>query len=290
MTMSTLHRLLAALALCAGLAAAPGIARAAQSYDNCTGFIESLPTTISTQGVWCLNKNLSTAITSGAAITIAINNVTIDCNDFKIGGLAAGDESNAYGIYANARQNATVRQCHVRGFREGLRLLGGAGHLIEDNRFDNNLVYGVHVVNGDNSLVQRNQVYDTGGRPIVGFATGIHADADVIDNTVSGVFGVAANVAVTGIHAGSSATVRNNRVRGLQPTGSSTAVGIKLADAGAMVDGNHVIGGGTTSVPGGAITGAGDPVTPDIACSNNVVGGFMGGFFACVDAGGNTRL
>lgn len=290
MTLSTLYRLLAALALSAGLAAAPGIARAAQSYDNCTGFIDSLPATITTQGVWCLNKNLSTAITSGSAITIATNNVTIDCNDFKIGGLAAGDESNAYGIYANAIQNATVRQCHVRGFREGVRILSGAGHLIEDNSFDNILVQGIHVVNGDNSLVQRNRVHDTGGRPIVGYATGIRADADVIDNTVSGVFGVAANVAVTGIHVGTSATVSNNRVRGLQPTGSSVGVGIKLNDAGAMVDGNHVIGGDAGNIPGGAISGSGDPVTPDIACSNNVVGGFMGGLFACVDAGGNTRL
>ena len=37
-------------AAAAGLAARP--AAAAQSYDNCTGFIDSLPATISTQGVW----------------------------------------------------------------------------------------------------------------------------------------------------------------------------------------------------------------------------------------------
>src|SRR5690606_24652633 len=94
---ASLSRFLAALLLLGGLAATQP-ARAAQSYDACTGFIDSVPATISTQGVWCLRKDLSTNITSGNAITIATNNVTIDCNDFKLGGLAAGNGSNAFGI------------------------------------------------------------------------------------------------------------------------------------------------------------------------------------------------
>src|SRR5690606_12207512 len=134
------------LILLAGTAVAfaPGSANAARSYDNCTGFIDSLPTTISTQGVWCLRKNLGTAIISGAAIIIDANNVTIDCNDFKLGGLAAGDASVASGIYAQNRHNAVVRHCSVRGFNYGIRLDGGAGHLVEDNRLDNNLFTGIH--------------------------------------------------------------------------------------------------------------------------------------------------
>ena len=80
--------LLATAFVAAGLASPASTA--AESYDSCTGFIESLPATISTQGVWCLRRNLATAMTSGNAITITVNNVTIDCNDFKIGGLAAG--------------------------------------------------------------------------------------------------------------------------------------------------------------------------------------------------------
>src|SRR5690606_14995164 len=64
-------------------------ARAADDYDACAGFIDSVPATITSQGVWCLRKDLSTAIASGSAITIATNNVTIDCNGFKLGGLAA---------------------------------------------------------------------------------------------------------------------------------------------------------------------------------------------------------
>ncbi|HEY0661023.1 MAG TPA: hypothetical protein VGD21_06870 [Lysobacter sp.] len=65
--------------------------QAAESYDNCTGFIETLPATISTQGTWCLKHDVGTAITEGNAVTIAANNVTLDCNDFKIGGLAVAN-------------------------------------------------------------------------------------------------------------------------------------------------------------------------------------------------------
>ena len=93
--------------------------RAAESYDNCTGFIDSVPATIATQGVWRLRAHLGTAITTGAAINIAANNVTIDCNDFKLGGLAATDASAAMGISASGRQNATVRRCQLRGFFQG---------------------------------------------------------------------------------------------------------------------------------------------------------------------------
>src|SRR5690606_20448934 len=120
-----------------------------------------------------------TAITSGNAIHIAANNVTIDCNDFKIGGLAAGNASNANGIYAPAKQSATVRHCNVRGFRTGISFLDtgthtGGGHLVEDNRLDNNLEYGIYV-GGENSLVRRNRVYDTGGRST---ASGINVTGD----------------------------------------------------------------------------------------------------------------
>src|SRR5690606_2774500 len=75
---TTAYRLLAALLLLGGLLAVPSPARAAETYNTCAGFIDSAPATISKQGVWCLRKNLSTNISSGNAITIATNNVTID--------------------------------------------------------------------------------------------------------------------------------------------------------------------------------------------------------------------
>src|SRR5687768_7170485 len=86
------------LLLLLSAAVSPPTARAAASYDNCTGFVTTLPATIATQGVWCLKQDLSTAITSGNAIAITANNVTLDCNGFKLGGLSAGPASTATGI------------------------------------------------------------------------------------------------------------------------------------------------------------------------------------------------
>ena len=127
---ATPYRLLAAALLLAGLLPVSP-ARSAESYDACTGFIDSVPATITTQGVWCLRKDLSTNIASGSAIAISVNNVTVDCNGFKLGGLAAGNGSVANGIYAVNRQNATVRNCNIRGFFTGIDVVYDVGHVIE---------------------------------------------------------------------------------------------------------------------------------------------------------------
>ena len=57
---------------------------------NCTP-IDYLPYTISAQGVYCFTQHLGTNMTSGNAITINTNNVVIDLNGFKLGGLGAGE-------------------------------------------------------------------------------------------------------------------------------------------------------------------------------------------------------
>jgi len=143
-------------------------AHAAESYDNCTGFVTSLPAVISTQGTWCFKQDLATSITNGNAITIAANNVTLDCNDFKLGGLAAGVGTHAYGIYGGGygagRSNITIRHCNVRGFYIGVYFEGtnGGGHTIEDNRFESNTYFGLQV-EGDGSVVRRNRIFDTDG-------------------------------------------------------------------------------------------------------------------------------
>ena len=86
----------------------PRDVRAAESYDNCSGFVTSLPAVITTQGTWCLTADLATAMTSGVAITIATNNVTIDCNNFKLGGLSAGVDTTTIGIFDCGGQSAEV--------------------------------------------------------------------------------------------------------------------------------------------------------------------------------------
>jgi nitrous oxidase accessory protein NosD len=159
----------------------------AETYQTCAGFITSLPAVISTQGTWCLKQDLSTAMTSGSAITINTNNVTIDCNNYKLGGLAAGVGTGAVGIHGTDRQNVTVRHCNIRGFLAGVYLDGaaGGGHVVEDSRFDGNTYVGVWV-QGDGSLIQRNRVLDTGATTMFANIFGIAGkySVDIIDNTV----------------------------------------------------------------------------------------------------------
>ena len=278
--------LLLALALMFGVA---HNARAAEGYDNCTGFITSLPTVITTSGTWCLKQDLSTAMTSGNAITINTSNVTIDCDDFKIGGLAGGIGTQANGIVAGNRLNTTIRHCNIRGFFIGLLLFGGSssGHVIEDNRFDNNTWIGLRV-DGDGSVVRRNRVFDTGGSTVPGVTSvgiGTTSSVDVLDNMVSGVMARSGSGAdATGIATNSNASgsVSNNSVRGVLKDGVGVARGIANTVSGRItLRDNDLLGDASA----GSIGLSCDNSTT--RALNNVSNGFVTGLNGCVDDGGN---
>ena len=88
---------------------------------NCIA-ITSLPAVITVQGIHCFTGDLSTAQTSGNAIDIQTNNVVLDLNGFKLGGLAAGTGTHATGIHALNRQNITIKNGTIRGFSTGITL------------------------------------------------------------------------------------------------------------------------------------------------------------------------
>jgi parallel beta-helix repeat protein len=231
------------------ISAAPS-AHAAESFDNCTGFIDNLPATISTQGVWCLRKNLVTSMTSGNAITIAGNNITIDCNDFKIGGLPAGPATDASGIRTVTSLNATVRGCGIRGFRYGIFMSSGGGHLVENNRLDQNYEMGI-MAWGAGNVVRDNRVFDTGGRPDSTYAYALWGMAHFLDNTVHGVFAEGNNPKAVGISPVQVGEVSGNRITGLYVMGTgaltirafeSEYAQISFHDNYAFNDG-HVAGG-----------------------------------------------
>jgi hypothetical protein len=278
---------LATLFLLATFCVMPRTAHAAQSYDNCTGFIDSVPAVVATQGTWCLRKDLATAMTDGSAIDIQANNVTLDCNDFKLGGIVAGPSTDMSGIYASGRKNITVRHCNVRGFVSGIDLTDGpdgpgGGYLVEDNRLDNNRKYGIHI-DGEHSLVRRNRVFDTGGRPGETAATGIAAKADVVvDNIVDGVASASGEYASGIAVFAADSRVGGNHITGLAAT--VRAVGINVYGLNVNVDGNRIVSGGEAT-PGKGIYGNGNTV-----CSGNTVVGFEAASTGCQDIGGNDYL
>jgi hypothetical protein len=235
----------AVLLLLAGLSVVPFPAGAAASYDNCVGFIDALPATLATQGVWCLRHDLATAITSGNAITINTNNVTIDCNDFKVSGLAAGLGTNTNGIFADNRLNARVRHCRIRGFLHGVHLAGanGGGHVVEDNRFDGNTHAGAYV-EGDGSVLRHNQINDTGGPTVpAGDSAGIWTvfAVDILDNTIVGVKTSSGSVYGIRTDGNPNGSISDNRVRGVD--GHGIDYGIYNVNSGSIsLDHNQVIG------------------------------------------------
>jgi hypothetical protein len=132
---------LAVLALVALAAFAPSAT--ADETTFCNAYITSLPYTITTQGHYCFNRNLSTAITTGNAITVNSHFVLIDLNNFKLGGGSAGMGTLTNGIYADGFDNITVRNGNIRGFHAGVRIENGVGHLIENLLVDFNTVIGL---------------------------------------------------------------------------------------------------------------------------------------------------
>lgn len=285
--MRRLHAWMSIVLLAAGFACGPS-ALAAESEAACAGFIDALPATIATQGVWCLRHDLSTSIASGNAVDIQANNVTIDCNGYKLGGLGAGPSSNAIGIASGDHRNTTVRNCTLRGFWIAVSVRVG-GNLVEDSLFDGNLFRSIEVGPGDN-LVRRNRVANTGGCSFCAGATAIWAYGDVIDNVVSGVFAVgSANTSTTGIYLQGAGTVaRGNRVVGLSATGSGEAVGIWAAGEAQYFTGQHGVVDNLVAndgpVVGVAVRGTG---TDEAFCSGNHASGYTTAFSGCQLVAGN---
>jgi hypothetical protein len=262
-------------------------ARAAESYDACTGTITALPYTINAPGTWCLKQNLSTAAASGAAITVNASNVTLDCNDFKIDGTAAGMGTANKGVLSSGKLNVTVRNCQVRGFQYGIALLGATGgdHLVEHNRLSANTSYGIFV-EGDGSLIRDNQVSMTGGSTLTPHAYGIYARyiTDIQDNVVSGVVGNGTAGNIIGIFtlANTGGTVSGNRVHGLVKAGNIGLRGILNTQSSRVVlMRNNVGGDGSTSGIGISCTSSNSRV------KDTVVSGFPTGLSGCGDAGRN---
>lgn len=221
-----MHRLFLLVACLAVAMLLPGVARAADGLDSCAGFIDALPKTIRTPGVWCLRKNLATDIAQGKAITIASDGVTLDCNGFGIDGSAVGLGTRTMGVYAIDRRDLAIRHCRVSGFYFGILLEGnGRNNLVEDSLVEHSPFKGAYM-SGLNNRFLRNRVLDTGGSPgNVGVA--IEVSGDIIDNVVDGVRTPLHDLFVIGISGGGAdgGIVRRNRVRGLDPLdGSATAI------------------------------------------------------------------
>jgi copper-binding protein NosD len=164
-----MHPVKLAASLLVLIALVVGAAPARAETVNCTPIL-ALPAVITVQGIYCFTGDLATAMTSGNAIDIQTNNVVLDLNGFKLGGLAGGLGTTAVGIYALDRQNITIKNGTIRGFQMGIFLDDtglSQGHVVEDIRADLNTFMGIQV-RGTGNIVRNNQVVATGGSTAFG--------------------------------------------------------------------------------------------------------------------------
>jgi hypothetical protein len=284
-----MRSILSLAVLAAAVSLTPADARAAQSYDNCTGFITALPATISTQGTWCLNKNLATNISSGAALTIDSHNVTIDCNDFRIASTNTANSVRASGIYANARHRLVVRNCLVQNYHWGIRLIGDSA-LVEDNRVEGNNFIGIGV-SGEGTVIRGNRVLDTGGTNYVWNprAVGIYTagESEILGNLVNGVFATAGtNAMAFGINPVDplNGSVIDNNVKNVVADGTGEAHGVSFFGTTnrVTVDSNNIVGTGVANT-----IGVYCPASNGAAVVANVINGFSLPLYQCTNYDGN---
>jgi len=258
--------------------------------------ITSVPTVIAQQGVYCFKQNLATSISTGAAIDIQTNNVTIDFNGFKLGGLGAGAATQAFGVYADNRLNITLRHGNIRGFYLGAHLEGvlGGGHLIEDSLFDGNRQQGIQV-QGEGNLLRNNRVVNTGSSSITDQATGIVVNgpgATVINNDVYGTVaegaGNAYGIYVTQI--GDGSVVQGNRIQETVTIGSGNIwAGIRNSGGNVLIRRNMIVNSSYLGYAGVSVTGlSSDPAFA--YCVENIVLNFSfpNDKDSCTDGGGNS--
>ncbi len=253
--------------------------------------ITSIPVVITTQGIHCFKQNLANGATSGNMIDIQTNNVTIDMNGFKLGGLEGGTGTLATGIYANSRRNITIRNGSIRGFYYGILLEGGvadsSGHLLEDLRLDGITFTGA-LIEGTGNIVRNNQVVNTGPGTNVSGAVGLYIknsnDSVVVGNVISA---VSESTASHGIYVQSSSliVVRNNTV--LRTKDASSKYGITVYYATDMtIVGNQFLNPGTTGSTG--IFNRGN--STEISCIDNIIKGYVTTVSGCDDDIDNNKL
>ncbi len=234
---------------------------------DCTP-ITTLPSIITEQGIYCLTGNLSTAMTSGNAIEIQTNNVTIDLNAWKLGGLAAGIGTAANGIYGFDRKNVTIRNGTVRGFYRGILLDGpnAQGNLIEDVRAEQNTFLGIGTV-GRGDIIRRNQVVDTGGSNLnLAGISASGAGVRMLDNDIVGVTATGTSTAY-GIfqQSGVGTVIEGNRIAEIAHSGSGLSYGIYLTgSSNGLVCGNRISGMIVYSIEFDSASGG--------YCDNKVIG------------------
>jgi hypothetical protein len=250
----------------------------------CTA-ITVLPKIIVAPGSYCLSNHLTTAatLTTGSAITINADDVSIDLNGFKLESGAVAATITPNGISAVNRKGIAIRNGTIRGFYRGVYLQGGAasqGHLVEDLVAEGNKYAGLWI-EGPGSVVRRTRVRNTTGTTVTPDSDtfGIRvmgAGCRVSDADVTGTVGIGAGTG-RAVHVSSAdgSVVELNRI-GNSAAGASVGVNLLSGDD-ILVVGNAIAGmgngvlfsGGSGKYRDNLTSGVGTPYSGGVDAGNN---------------------
>jgi hypothetical protein len=136
----------------------------------CNSYITSIPYTITKQGHYCLDRNITTTYSDslGAAITIDSDYVVLDFNGFKLEGPPFIGAQLPTAVRSRGHKNITVRNAIIRHFSIAISVVhettDAGGHvIIENNSLDQNEEGSIHVLDypfavSPLSIVVRNNV------------------------------------------------------------------------------------------------------------------------------------
>ena len=225
-----------------------------------------IPKTIDTPGSYYLIEDVSSA---GTAITITVDDVTIDLSGFALVGPGSGTN---YGIYMNARSNVEIRNGTVQDFDYGIyeNSNNGRGHRVIDVRAIYNRYSGIYLW-GSGHLVKGCTVGNN-GNSATGVVHGIYTGSGctVTGNTVYHNGDSATNMLIFGIYTGYGCTVTGNTAYNNGTSATGNVYGI-YANPGCTVTSNtaYYNGFGATGVGYGIYLGGNCLVDQNTAYSNN---------------------
>lgn len=230
----------------------------AQAAGPCVD-ITGLPATIAQPGKYCLASDFTLNSATVKAITVAANDVTLDCQGHSIRNAATSNTGTAEGVYAYARNSVTVKNCRIQGgFANGISFMqdNAASNKNYYINIENNYIAGAysHGIRAFGSAIEirNNRVYDIGGQANT-YAFGIRVGGSTLasafrfhlvhDNVVAGTnspynnaYGIYSENSVAGLF-------RMNDVTGTKASNPSfRSYAFRIGGTVNTVSDNHVVG------------------------------------------------
>ena len=130
-----------------------GSGRCVQACPSGGGAILACPCTISTVGSYTLGSNLGPYASTCITVTAAGGGSTLDCGGKSITGTGV---SSTYGVYLNAANGVTVKNCVISTFNNGINSASSSNSVITGNTANSNTNNGIAVNGGSGNTVSGN--------------------------------------------------------------------------------------------------------------------------------------